>query len=125
MLLAFAGPNDPANNLSVQAQGVSNPPPVVDYDDQCFGGPALVTTTDGFAAAYAGKNQNIYLVYGIENLDPRRIRRTKLQDTSGHAPAVATVEGVTYVAWIGTDGANSLILADLESMPVIYTNGSG
>jgi len=133
LLLAFAGPNTPGNNLTVQAQrrAGNNPSPLVVYDDLCFGGPALVTTTDGFAAAYAGKNTNIYLLYGVENLDNQQIRRTKLQDTSWHAPALVTLQGITYVAWIGTDGPSdifptgSINFADLGSMPVIYANGSG
>jgi hypothetical protein len=44
---------------------------------------------------------------------------------------VAIANGVTYVAWIGTDGptspypTGSINFASLISMPPIYTDGSG
>ena len=125
MQLAFAGANEPDNSLTVQPDPGSGPgltPPVV-YPDQCFGGPALVTTVNGYAAAYANKMTNIVLLYGMENLDPQNINRVVLQDTSWHAPAIVTLNGVTYVAWIGTDDPNNntgrLYFADLGSMNTV------
>jgi hypothetical protein len=65
--LAYAGADDPWNHLTLQPDpGNDNIPPAVVYGDLCFGGPALVTTGLGYAAAYAGKNRNVYLLYGIE-----------------------------------------------------------
>ncbi|HWX86158.1 MAG TPA: hypothetical protein VNZ48_21370 [Xanthobacteraceae bacterium] len=130
--LAYAGADDPLNHLTLQADPRSdNPAPPVVFDDLCSGGPALVTTGVGYAAAYVGKNNNIYLLYGVDKLDPGNVRRWKFQDTSWHPPAVAIANGVTYVAWIGTDGptspypTGSLNFASLISMPPIYTDGSG
>lgn len=127
--LAFAGPDDPFNHLNLQPNWQNdNLPAAVVYPDQCFGGPALVYTGLGYAAAYAGKNTNIYFLYGIENLNPNNVRRTKLQDTTWHAPAAAIANGTTYVAWIGTDQpapTGSLNFAAYAVMPPVYTDGSG
>ena len=96
--------------------------PVV-FPDVCNDGPALVTTVDGYAAAYVNILNNIVLLYGVENNNPATINRVILQDTSPYTPAIATLSGVTYVAWIGTDDparqtGDRLFFADLGSMPV-------
>ena len=109
--LAYAGV-DPDNFLTISpigfVVGVREVGTPVVYPDHCYGGPALVTTVNGYAAAFVNVLKNIVLLYGVENLDPAMINRVVLQDTSWHAPAVATINDVTYVAWIGTDDPTGL-----------------
>jgi hypothetical protein len=95
---------------------------VTSYPDECVDGPALVTTVDGYAAAYVDTlTNNIVLLYGVENNDPKSANQVILHDASPYTPAVATLNGVTYVAWIGTEpsSAGTLFFADLASMPVV------
>jgi hypothetical protein len=120
--LAYLTADGSANQLTVLADPttvLSQQAPVV-FPDVCTDGPALVTTVNGYAATYAFLR--IVLVYGVENNDPAKVNRVVLQDTSPYTPAVATLNGVTYVAWIGADDPtnptyNRLFFADLGSMP--------
>jgi hypothetical protein len=118
--VAFAGP-DPTNNLTVAQLDPVTGHVVTSttYPDECFGGPALVETVNGYAAAYVNKANNITLLYGVDALNPQNVNRSVFTETSWHAPAVATIDGVTYLAWIGTDQAEptgELNFADLGSM---------
>jgi hypothetical protein len=120
--LAFAGPG-PENNLTIAAIDPANGQAVsyTVYPDQCHGGPALVNTVDGYAAAYVNKSNNIVLLYGVETPNFLDVTRTVFVETSWYAPAVATTNGVTYLAWIGTDQSSpqetgALNFADLGSM---------
>ncbi|PQM49481.1 hypothetical protein C1Y40_00293 [Mycobacterium talmoniae] len=129
--IAFAGV-DPNNYLTI-TQAIGPAPfsgelftPAVTYPDQCIGGPTLVTTVNGYAAAYVNKSNFISLLYGVENLDPAKVNRVIYSATSWHAPAIATLNGVTYVAWIGTDDptgngfpTGQLNFADLGSLTAV------
>jgi hypothetical protein len=121
--IAYAGANDPDNNLTLypDVESESIPPPVV-YADHIIGGPTIATTTDGYACAFVNKEYLITLLYGLENADAGNVNRVVLQPSSWHAPAVATIGGVTYLAWIGTDQpgggipTGQLNFADMGSM---------
>ncbi len=121
--LAFLTAAGSANHLTVRRDPTAFifPPPPVVFPDVCTDGPALVTTVNGYAAAYT-LDGIIVLVYGMENNTPANANRVVLRDTSPYTPAIATLNGVTYVAWIGTDDPtnptyNRLFFADLGSMP--------
>jgi hypothetical protein len=91
------------------------------YPDECNDGPALVTTVSGYAAAFVNIINNIVLLYGVDKNNPQNVNRVILHDASPYTPAIATVNGVTYVAWIGADipDGKALFFADLDSMPVL------
>lgn len=124
VLLGWTG-MDSANNLNARYIGVNVPPTRGTFSDRLIGGPNLFTLGGRYVAGYTGKNTNIYLLFGVDNLDENQTERWKFADTSPWPPAVATINGVTYVAWFGTDGQNKLNFADLGSMPTIYRDGSG
>ncbi|MFC9438355.1 hypothetical protein [Nocardia sp. NPDC057030] len=124
VLLAWTG-MDSANNLNARYIGVNVPPTRATFTDRLIGGPNLFTLGGRYVAGYTGKNTNMYLLFGVDNLDENQTERWKFADTSPWPPAVATINGVTYVAWFGTDGQNKLNFADLNSMPTIYRGGSG
>ncbi|WP_433654575.1 hypothetical protein ACQPW1_27945 [Nocardia sp. CA-128927] len=124
VLLAWTG-MDSANNLNARYIGVNVPPGRATFSDRLIGGPNLFTLGGRYVAGYTGKNTNIYLLFDIDNLNENQAQRWKFADTSPWPPAVATINGITYVAWFGTDGQNKLNFADLGSMPTIYRGGSG
>ncbi|WP_280445736.1 hypothetical protein [Nocardia brasiliensis] len=124
VLLAWTG-MDSANNLNARYIGVNVPPGRATFSDRLIGGPNLFPLGGRYVAGYTGKNTNLYFLFGVDNLNEGQTERWKFADTSPWPPAVATVNGVTYVAWFGTDGQNKLNFADLGSMPTIYRGGSG
>jgi hypothetical protein len=125
-LIAFAGTDEPGFSLNATYIGQhSGPDGVHTFTDQCLGGPNLVSLPQGYAAAYTGHNRNLYLLVGIDTLDENATTRWKFADTSPWPPAVATLNGQTYIAWFGTDGANTLNFAHLSAMPLVYQSGTG
>jgi hypothetical protein len=122
LLVAWAGTNAPAYNLNVMRfGGFSTFEGKRTFDDFCYGGPNFATVPGvGLTACYVGHDRHLYFLAGVEELDPARAVRWKFHDTAEHPPAVAAINGITYVAWIATDGASTLCFADLSSMPREY-----
>ncbi|WP_378729488.1 hypothetical protein [Nocardia brasiliensis] len=124
-LLAWTGTDASGLHLNARYVGLNVPPTRATFSDVLVGGPNLCTIGGRYVAAYSGRNTNIYLLFDIDNLNEGQAQRWKFADTSPWPPAVATINGITYVAWFGTDGDRKLNFADLGSMPTIYRGGSG
>ncbi|BCK54686.1 hypothetical protein [Nocardia wallacei] len=124
-LLAWTSVDVAGRHLNARFLGIGAPPTLGIFSDTLIGGPNLFTIGGRSVAGYTGRNTNIYMVFDIDNLDEARSERWKFADTSPWPPAVATVDGTTYVAWFSTGGDNDLNFADLGSMPTIYRGDSG
>ncbi|MCM6774814.1 hypothetical protein NDR87_25570 [Nocardia sp. CDC159] len=124
-LLSWTGTDAAYNHLNARYLGVSVPPTKATFSDRLVGGPNLFSIGGRYVAGYSGLNTNIYMLFDIDNLNEGQAQRWKFADASPWPPAVATINGITYVAWFGTDGENKLNFADLGSMPTIYRGGSG
>ncbi len=125
-LIVYAGTDSPGYSLNAYlVDEPTGPPRICTFPDQCRGGPNLVTVGGRYAAAYVGHNQHLYLLFGVDALDPAQTERWKFADTSPWPPAVATINGETYVAWFGTDGENKLNFAHIDAMSMVYRGGSG
>lgn len=120
LLLAWTGSNLRLN-IQINPENPSEPGRKVTFDDICRGGPAVAKLLFFSGFVYCGFDSHIYILFNTEFLERDRAQRSKYADTTAFCPAVCRLGNEVFVAWFGTDEANSLNFANIGAMPVLET----